>query len=123
MLVLPIWMRWLVWCGFTIVWTKALLSPIPIDPAVSREHSTLLFYVHKTTHVAVYALYACLSAWIATSPRLRRCLLLFLLTHAVVVECGQNWVPGRYATLHDIGLNLVGISVGVLITRARWRKG
>src|SRR5262245_45420850 len=116
--------RWLaagVWLAVLAAWTAALLMPVPEravrDAGVSREGA---FWFGKSLHVGVYAVLAATSVWLPLPRRWRWAPLLLLSLHAFATEALQNLVPTRTGSLRDVGLDHLGILIGVAVTR--WRR-
>ena len=84
-----------------------------------------IFLLSKLFHVSDYALMAVLTAWLPAPRRLRGLLLLFLSAHAMGTEFVQQLVATtwkRTGTWHDIGLDHVGIALGLALTWKWWRR-
>lgn len=103
------------WAGFIF-----FLSAQGILP--SFEFSTLDFIFKKCSHMFVYGvLYFLL--WRAvqiTIPGPQRTVhwvlpLMLTLFYAISDELHQNTVPGRYATLRDVGYDMLGASIVFLL--------
>jgi VanZ family protein len=72
-------------------------------------------------HVAAYAV-AAFFLGLAYRHRLPPLQVFLLLTaYGALLEFGQLWVPGRNAKLPDIGADLVGASIGVMMVLAALR--
>jgi VanZ family protein len=126
------WLRWVIWGLFALVWTQALLVPDPDgivrgwfltadSSAEARAHLDLgLFYFSKALHVAAYGIFAVLSAWTTRSAPGQAALLALISAHAFGSELIQNFVPDRTPSFRDVGLDHVGIVLGVAATWPRW---
>jgi VanZ family protein len=103
-------------------WTFALLLPSPeryLPSEDLREHS---FEIAKTLHLTAYALCAILSGLLRVPWRYRWLLLVGLGLHAALTEYLQQFVRSRHPSLRDVGLDLVGISAGVVCSWKWWWK-
>jgi VanZ family protein len=122
--------RWPIWGIYTVAWSMALLVPNPvylvlshgpggkkIDPALEWG----LFLFAKTLHVMAYALAAVLTGWLRAPGRWRWVLLAFWSLHACGTEFGQLFVPTRTGSLRDVGLDHLGLLIGVALTWRWWR--
>lgn len=84
--------------------------------------SALDFFFKKFAHMFVYAiLYILLSRGVdlvtnkKTDPRIRLFVPIFLvLCYAISDEIHQSFVPNRYATLRDVGYDILGSSLVIL---------
>lgn len=114
-------LRWLAWLAYGLAWTAALLTRAPVQLGARVLSAPVFFSCAKMLHVAAYAGWAVLTAWLPLPPWLRRLLLLVLAAHAPGSEYGQRFVPGRHPSWRDVGLDLLGIVLGILATRRLWR--
>ena len=57
-------LRWLIWLGFLVAWTVALLVPIPDAPMPVGEGPDLKWLIGKPLHVSAYAFLTVLAAWL-----------------------------------------------------------
>jgi len=64
--------------------------------------------------------FAGLTSFLPVSIRWRRIMLLVVILHAPASEFIQQFVE-RTGQLSDVGLDLIGITLGVLTTWKRWR--
>jgi VanZ family protein len=112
--------RWAAWLAFAVLWTLTLLTTFPITArdAVVRDEG-VGFTAGKSLHVVGYALFALLTAWLPAPRRVRWGLLAFVAAHAAGTEYLQQFVD-RSASLEDVGLDLLGIVLGVALTWRRW---
>lgn len=115
-------MRWLVWGAFVVLWTAALLVPRPSRFAPSEVVVEHAFGISKTLHVSAYALFAMMSAALPVSGRRRWVLVLFMSAHAFLTEFGQIFSEERHPSLSDVGIDHIGIALGMLCTWT-WRRG
>ena len=119
--------RWLIWTSVVIVWTLALEFPVP-DPGQGPAGEFIMqkkYLFGKSLHVAVYALLAVLSAWVPMPGRYRWLMMFFLMLHAWGTEMLQlaleEWCH-RGGSLGDVGLDIVGIVVGVAASWKWWTR-
>jgi len=130
--------RWVVWLLYVAVWTWGLLLPnpdrwaraliLPVTIVAPEDHPVrqellevvLSLFFSKTLHVAGYALLAVLSGWQRTAWGLRWGLLVFMSIHALGTEFLQAFAPGRHPSWRDVGLDHVGIMVGLALTWKWW---
>jgi VanZ family protein len=110
-----------IWSVFFVAWTVALLVPIPSGAGAGRhwlaEHK---FYLAKGLHVTAYAVLAVLSAGLRLPCRFRWIILFVIMVHATVTELLQQFVETRTGLLSDVGLDHLGIALGLLVTWKRW---
>jgi hypothetical protein len=101
---------------------------MPVDVTTTPEVAETAFYFGKSVHVAAYAVFTILSGWLRLPFRYRWFLLLFLSLHAFATEYIQNFVHGdfdwqaRHPSFRDVGLDHLGIAIGVLCTWPWWRR-
>jgi hypothetical protein len=130
--------RWLIWLVFVVAWTWALLLPDPGDlaralilpgTALGDEKESfqqrLLLIIQseafsKILHVAAYMVLTILSGWLAKSGIPRWLLLVFLLAHAVATEWLQGFTLTRHPSLRDVGLDYLGIALGLVLAWKWW---
>jgi VanZ family protein len=132
-------LRWLVCVVYVLAWTQALLTPdplrylvamrtamdlpVPEDPDEDPQLQWQAYVISKSLHVAAYALLAVLIGGLGLSRRFRWLLLVFMSLHAMGTEYGQLFVEGRHASWSDVGLDHVGIGLGLALSwNAWWRK-
>ncbi|MEN8253579.1 MAG: VanZ family protein [Patescibacteria group bacterium] len=93
----------------------------------SVEFSALDFVLKKTAHIFVYAvLYLLLfrtvnksltrqrASKLKNNSRLLYLPILICLVYAVSDEIHQYFVPGRFATLRDVGFDMLGVGIAFL---------
>ena len=104
----------------------ALVVALSLAPGVARPGDSVFVWLvantapplQKVMHVVVYAVLAVVGLWTLQSVESKS--LRYLLALAVtlclgaVLEWQQTRVPGRYGTLGDVFLNLIGIALGLL---------
>lgn len=113
--------RWAVWGTYTAAWTAALLTPQPVAIADAILPHEAVFPTSKALHVAAYAGLAALTGWLRLPSPVRRVMLLFLSCHALATEYLQNYVPSRTASWADVGIDHVGILLGLALSWKWWR--
>jgi hypothetical protein len=124
--------RLALWLAFVISWTAALLMPAPEQVAkallvpffMSRDEfkgmGQPLMVFSKSVHVAAYALFAILSGWLHVPWRSRWLLLVFLSLHGFGTEFFQNFVVSRHPSLRDVGLDHLGLALGLALSWKWW---
>jgi hypothetical protein len=74
--------------------------------------------IQKILHVCLYGVLTLLLAWTldGIESKTYRFLIVFIIavSFGALMEWGQTKVPGRYATLYDVGLNAAGAVIGLL---------
>ena len=107
------------WFGILAAWTVALLRPIPHQAVKAVGGPDNSFWVGKTLHVSMYAFLSVVLACTPWSRRLRIVLVLVLALHGGLTEFLQQFV-GRGASWRDVGLDTMGVIIGVMLTWKRW---
>lgn len=103
------------------IWTVALLMPDPKESATKvLGDEGRKFIVGKALHVCAYAFLAVLGGSIMLARPQRWLLLGGLSLHAFATEYLQQFV-GRGASWRDVGLDHLGIAMGVAIGWRWWR--
>jgi VanZ family protein len=115
--------RWSIWLICLALWTLALLTPHPvhISKAVLPEHAQ--FPTGKCLHVGAYAFLTILGAWLGVRGWRRWLLPAVLVGHGMATEYLQTFVPQRNGCWEDVGLDTVGIVVGLVLSWSWWRRG
>ena len=103
-----------------IAWTVALLVPIPSrsSEVLGGEHNKFLF--GKSLHASAYAYLTILAGYLSLSIRERWWVLGLLSFHGFATEFFQLFV-NRSASWKDVGIDHIGIAIGLLIATRRWR--
>ncbi|HEV3145038.1 MAG TPA: VanZ family protein [Gemmataceae bacterium] len=109
----------IVWALLLTVWTFALLRPIPPGAVVAAGGPENSFWLGKCLHVSVYAVLAIGASFLPLSPVLRRCVIVALILHGGLTEYLQQFVH-RGASWRDVGLDTLGVAIGVGLTWKRW---
>jgi VanZ family protein len=108
-------MRWVLWGGVLLIWTLALLTTRSVHVTQEVVPPSAYFPTVKLAHVGAYAVLAVLSAWLPVGRRVRWLLFLFLSLHAVATEFLQQFVPERSPSWRDIGLDHLGLLLGMAV--------
>jgi VanZ family protein len=121
----PRWLGWcvgvlLTWGMLLAIWTVALLTPDPVRIAKQVLPGEMEFPAAKLTHIAAYALLAAMICVLRPLGRWRWLFLALLSLHGMGTEYFQQFVPMRTGTLRDVGIDHVGIFVGVALTLKFW---
>lgn len=114
--------RGLIWSMYTASWTAMLLLPGQATEALASINELLQsrkFIVAKSLHILGYVTLALLSGWWRVPLRYRWLLMFFLMVHATVTELLQLLI-GRGGRLEDVGLDHLGILLGVGLTWKWW---
>jgi VanZ family protein len=112
--------RWSVACLYVAVWSAALLTPYPADAARALEPDEA-FLLAKALHVAAYAGMAVVFGWLRAPLPFRWLLPAFCVLHAGGTEYLQGFVHDRSGSWRDVGLDHLGILLGLLASRKWWR--
>lgn len=114
--------RWIVWALVSALWTVSLLVPIilPDMGPVDELRELIQFYVAKTAHVLMYALWTIYTGWLRPSPRVRTGLLFVIMAHAVGSEWAQEFTGYRTGSLRDAALDQFGVLIGLVVARRWW---
>jgi hypothetical protein len=110
--------RWLLWWSCVAVWTVGLLSRDPMKVSQDILPQEYHFTVSKAVHVSAYAFLAATTAWLPVPVRWRWGLVAFLVLHGCGTEFGQLYVETRTGSLRDVGLDCLGIVIGLA---ASWK--
>ena len=114
--------RWLLWSVFVIVWTTALVIPVPGDAFVNIEsiRINLKFVLAKSLHVFAYAAMTVLSGRLLIAPRFRWAMMYFLMFHAGLTEIIQERLVYRSGLLMDVMIDSAGVALGVAVSWKYW---
>jgi hypothetical protein len=129
--------RWSIWSVYAVAWTISLLVPRPSGSAHLTERiagrvvneqaawkADQVLPFGSVVHVCAYALFAGLSGWLQVAPRWRWWLLALLIGHGALTEYLQWLLPtGRNGCVTDVGLDAIGILLGVALTWKWWFGG
>jgi VanZ family protein len=111
---------WTVWVLYFAAWSTALLTPHPVRVAEAVLPVGTRFLSAKTLHVAAYLVLTILTGAIGTRRPWRWALLALLSAHAMGTEYFQQFVPTREGSWRDVGLDHIGICLGVLLAWKWW---
>jgi VanZ family protein len=119
----PFWLRsralhGFVWGLLLVLWTIALLTPQPVQVAQAVLPDTFEFPISKLLHVTAYAVLAGLGVRLHGLGRYRWTVLALLSLHAFGTEFLQQFVDLRSPSWRDVGLDHLGIALGLLVS---WR--
>ena len=104
-----------------ILWTIGLLIPVPKESATKvLDTEYKLFVAGKMLHISAYAFLTVLAGLLTLSTRHRWWLLGLLSFHGFATEFFQQFV-NRGASLRDVGLDHIGIVLGLMAGWRRWR--
>jgi VanZ family protein len=109
-----------VWFLYVLAWSAALLTPAPVWLIRAVLAPGYSMVACKILHVAAYAVLAGLSGWLRVTGRLRWFLLAFLSAHAGGTEYFQQFVPTRTGSWRDVGLNHLGLVLGLALSWKWW---
>jgi VanZ family protein len=113
--------RWLAWLTYAALWTTALLVPIPVHPlTLGAAPADVKFAVAKGIHVVAYAFFAIVSGWLHAPARLRWLLLFAITAHGTATELLQTLTTTRTGTLRDVGLDNLGVALGLFVSWKWW---
>lgn len=113
-------LRWAIWGTFLAFWTFVLVTPFPVQAERELLPGPATFPLSKTLHVAGYAFFTSLSAWLQVGGGWRWGLLGFLFFHGAATEFLQCYVPLRTGCWLDVGLDSTGVLLGLYFTWPWW---
>jgi hypothetical protein len=119
--------RWLLLATIGIGWGIALELPVPKPGEIPAGELivTNKFIIGKSLHVGVYAALAVLAAWVPLDTRYRWLMMFLLIGHAwgteMLQEALADWCH-RGGSLSDIGIDLIGISIGTGVSWKWWTR-
>ncbi len=123
------------WWAFSVALTALVIAlstapgnPQPGDSAFVWAVDRTPTAIQKSMHVAVYALlYVAWTLTLSTyrsgrasrtGPAAAAAIILF----GAILEYIQLWIPGRFGTLIDVGLNAAGVAIGAMMLRTGLAK-
>jgi VanZ family protein len=117
----PRW-RWVVWGIYVILWTTMLIMPTPDTGNWTIEDLglDLKYVIGKSLHVGAYATLAILTGWLGVPARRRWLLVFVIMAHATATELIQLCIPSRTGSLQDVGIDNLGIGLGLLLSWKWW---
>jgi VanZ family protein len=105
--------------GALAVTSLLAILVLSLVPGTLRPHTMML--PPGVEHVAAYAV-AAFFLGLAGHHRVPPVQLVLLLTaYGGLLELGQLWVPGRNGQVSDIGADLTGASIGIVVALATMR--
>jgi VanZ family protein len=113
--------RWALWALCVTAWTAVLLTTTPVHVMEEVLPPQATFPVAKAGHVAAYAFLTALSAWLGVRGGRRWLLLGFLSLHGMATEYLQTFVPERTGCWSDVGIDHLGIVLGLALSWKWWR--
>jgi len=115
-------LAWTAWALLLAAWTAALLTPHPARFADAALPAAAVFPTAKLLHVSAYAFLALAVAWLALPRWVRWPLLGLVSLQALGTEYLQQFVELRTGSWRDVGLDHLGIFLGLGLTFA-WQWG
>jgi hypothetical protein len=113
--------RWLIWLAYAAAWTTALLVPVPTAPWTLGElHVDFKLVLAKSLHVLAYIIFTILAGWLRMASRLRWLPLFVVMAHGTVTELLQRLTETRSGLLTDVGLDHLGVALGLLVSWKWW---
>jgi VanZ family protein len=112
--------RWSIWASFLTAWTVGLLIPMSHVPPPPSGQTWAVFINDKFLHCVAYAILAVLTGWLKLPTGYRWLLIGLLAFHAYATEFLQQFVPTRDMSLADVGMDLAGILLGLVVTWRWW---
>ncbi len=113
--------RWMLWIACVLFWTYCLVSRYPVDAGKKVLPDGFQFPSSKILHVTGYAGLTILAGWLHVRGWRRWLLVAFLALHGIGTEIAQLYVPERHGSPQDVGLDWIGIALGIGLSWAWWR--
>lgn len=114
--------RWLLWWTMVGLWALALLTPQPVDASKALLPEGAGYSAAKALHIGAYAFLTGAAAWLPPWRGWRWLPIAVLSLHGCGTEFFQQWVPQRHGCIADVGIDHLGIVLGLLFSWARWRR-
>lgn len=114
--------RWSVWWLLVGLWALALLTPQPVEVGKAILPPEAMFSASKGLHIGAYAFLTGVAAWLPAWRNWRWLPVAILSLHGFGTEFFQQFVPARHGCLEDVGIDHIGIAMGLLLTLVRWRQ-
>ncbi len=111
---------WAAWLILLVLWTLALVTPYPVQIRDQVLPHEVGFPASKVLHVSAYAFLAGFGSFLPLRGGWRWLPVLILSVHGFATEFCQAFVPLRTASLHDVGLDHLGILLGLVLTLRWW---
>jgi len=112
---------WGLWLVYATAWTAALLSTLPLAAKGTVIPQEYFFCTGKALHVSAYAVFALLTSRLSLTAVNRRWMLLLVVLHGPLTEFLQQFT-GRTPSVMDVGLDWLGVALGVGLSWSRWKK-
>lgn len=113
-------MPWQLWCVGLILWSCLLLAPGNWFPGGASTHNVGGIGLGKLLHVGSYAMLSGLAGWLPFPRRQRLWCSFGLILHGGLTELMQTRVPFREGSPKDVGIDIIGVLLGWLVTFRRW---
>ena len=110
---------------FLAVWTWELLAENPVpDPVKRAIPDAWKFWLAKSLHVCAYAFLTVLAGLLPVGREYFWGAVALLLLHGIGGEIGQTFVNGRHGSVRDVGLDWVGVVLGLVALQVgKWVFG
>jgi VanZ family protein len=102
------------------IWTFALVTPYPVEVEHAALPAEAGYPTAKLLHITAYALLTILTVFLPLRGGYRWLPVLVLSLHGFGTEYWQTFVPLRTGCWADVGIDHVGILLGLLFT-LKWR--
>ena len=108
-----------------LLWTWELLAENPVPESVSRAiPNEWKVWLAKSLHVGAYAFLTVLAGLLPVGRKYFWGAIVLLLLHGIGSEIGQTFVDGRHGSIRDVGLDWVGVVLGLLVLQlGKWMFG
>ena len=116
--------RWLVWTVYFVCLTALLVMPGTVQEQIPLGEFVLTYkaLIAKFVHVALYVVFAVLTARLPVAIAYRLPLLFLLMVHGALTEFIQQYVPQRVGSVSDVLFDHLGIALGLLISWKWWTR-
>jgi VanZ family protein len=114
--------RVLAWLLCLAVWTAALLTTFPAQVSQQMLPPVLQFPTAKCLHVCAYAFLTAFISCLPLNTGRRWALVAVLSLHAFATEFLQQFVKLRHSSLRDVGIDHLGIVLGLVLIWKWWRS-
>jgi hypothetical protein len=108
------------WLAVFIVWTLLLVTPGNWLPGGGRIGSFTGITYGKLLHLTAYAALAGSAGWLRGTLTRRTLISLSMILHGGLTELAQTQVPYREGCWSDVGLDSIGVVIGLLASRWWW---
>jgi VanZ family protein len=110
------------WLLGLAVWTAALLTTYPAKVHEEIMPRDLQFPTAKFLHVSAYAFLTAFVSCLPLRTGWRWALVAVLSLHAFSTEFLQQFVELRHGSLRDVGIDHLGIALGLVLAWKWWRS-